>query len=120
MSLCGYTLDDLGVRLSCRALINFIRHLPCTSATCKALNPSMIEDINWSSDMYVAQLLAGISDHLASLNYSYARVHSKRGKSLHPPKPIPRPGIKDKEKVSYGKDPIPISQFEEWWNEGGE
>lgn len=61
----------------------------------------------WSVTDY---LLAIVADHLAMANWQ------RQGKKGAPkPKPIPRPG--DNNSAKYGEDPIPISEFNDWWEE---
>lgn len=62
----------------------------------------------WTTDGY---MLANIYDMLAEANWQRA------GKSSDPhPKPIRRPNeIRDDEK-SFGYDPIPLSEFNDWWD----
>ena len=57
-------------------------------------------------------LLATVVDLLALANWQ------RQGKKGAPkPRPVPRPGS-DKS-VKYGADPIPVSEFSEWWEEVG-
>ena len=101
------TLDDLGIRLTLRALASFISYLEPSSATHKALSGKEDE---W--DM-TTHMLAGIYDQLTFLRYEQACLHQKR----KPKKPecLKRPGEKEKR---IGKDPIAIKDFDSWW-EGG-
>lgn len=53
-------------------------------------------------------LVALVADTLAVANWQ------RQGKRNAPrPKPLPRPGMKE-DRV-YGSDPIPLSEFSEWW-----
>lgn len=119
--MCSFTLDDLGARLSCRALISFIKYLPATSATCKKLNPDKEEQIQWQETNLLPQLLATACDHLAYIGYVLSTSNSKHPKQIQKPEPIDRPGINKHEKKKYGSDAIPISEWDAWWNsKGGE
>ena len=101
MTTTSFTLDDLGERLSFRALSSFVKRLPKTSETWQELNPEYAEFATWESSAIIPQLLATISD----------QMNKKQPK----PKPLKRPGVKETTK-RYGKDPIPISEFNDWWN----
>lgn len=61
----------------------------------------------WSVE---AQLMAEATDALNMANW-------QRGgrRSAPKPKPIPRPWLKPKH-TTLGSDPIPISQFNDWWD----
>jgi len=54
------------------------------------------------------QLLAIAADRLAHANWQRA------GRRVAPPKPLPRPWDKKKSR-QLGRDAIPISQFDDWW-----
>lgn len=54
-------------------------------------------------------LLAVIADALHGANWQRGG-----GKGLKP-KPLPRPGMEESA-ASVGSDPIPISEFDKWWN----
>ena len=103
MTRTGYTLDDLGGRLSWPALFSFIRYLP----------PGALDEDSrvraWSRGELTAPLLADIFDVLAA--------YVTRGKA----KPYPRPTDKynpDKHRTRHvGADAIPIRDFETWWNQ---
>lgn len=61
---------------------------------------------DWATTDY---LLALIADQLAVANWQ------RTGKTSGRPKPIPRPEQDNSEK--YGADPIPLSEFNSWWDE---
>lgn len=63
-------------------------------------------------------LLAGISDTLQLLAWEVAQANSRRDLKRYIPRPIPRPGVSDDRHVSYGRDPIPVADFDRWWNGG--
>lgn len=66
------------------------------------------DDEGWSR---ADHLLALIADQLATANWQ------RQGKKAAArPKPLKRPGAKGDRKV--GADPIPISKFNQWWEEG--
>lgn len=67
------------------------------------------ETAAWANGEVTAQLLALIGDMLAEANWQRA------GRKTAPhPKPIKRPGVDDGTQ-SFGKEPIPISKFNDWW-----
>lgn len=78
-----------------------------TSALMRELQPELSA---WASGAVLADLMAHAVDLLAGGNWQRA------GKKTAPkPKPIPRPGRKD-ESTKYGADPIPVKDFDNWWN----
>lgn len=83
-----------------------VRHSPRTSALAGAVNG---EEAAWS---LTDHLLAGVYDLLAMGNWQ----RSGRKNSAKP-KPLPRPGHKAGGK-QIGKDPIPIRDFNSWWEKG--
>nr|DAG04358.1 MAG TPA: protein of unknown function (DUF5361) [Siphoviridae sp. ctYkG6]DAO02421.1 MAG TPA: protein of unknown function (DUF5361) [Caudoviricetes sp.] len=114
MTLTSFTLDDLGERLSFRALFSFIQNLPKTSALWKATHPDDIDYALWESQEIVPQLLARLSDQISQLAWMYSSAHTT--KKQPKPKPLTRPGVESAKEEVYGKDPIPISQFNDWWD----
>jgi hypothetical protein len=62
----------------------------------------------WSQDTH---LLAGAVDALQIANWQ------RPGKRSAPkPKPVERPGEKAARSKTLGADPIPVSEFNDWWN----
>lgn len=108
-----YSLDDVGERLSYRSLIAFIRHLPADSAYFREVEPDVAP---WTDGRVTTALLADIYDLLNAFRGTYVNAHSK--KKQRQLKPYPRPWLEDKSVKKVGKDPIPIKDFEKWW-EGG-
>lgn len=103
LTLTGYTLDDVGERLTWCSLFSFIKHLPPSSAYFREEYP---EEAAWLNGWRNAAILADLWDLTAAIN-------AKRDKE--PPK-YPRPGTKDESTQRHGADPIPISQWDDWWN----
>lgn len=64
---------------------------------------------HWSSRMKTNGLLADLFDAIRQFNYSFAKEGTAQ------PKPYPRPWAEDKTE-RFGKDPIPIEDFDDWWN----
>lgn len=106
----GLRLDDLGTeRLTWRDLWVIVHHLPRTSALSRAIGGS---DAEW-----------GLTDHLLAVAVdaievgNWQRASSGRKSPLPKPKPVPRPGAK-REGQSFGSVPIPIKDFDAWWDAG--
>lgn len=112
MTRVGMTLDDVPARLSWRALGVFVRHLDVTSAYVREVEP---EASRWVAPESLRPMLADMYDLMASINYNLVAANSRH--RPRKPKPYPRPGRRDKETV-IGRDPIPIRDFDEWWNGG--
>lgn len=83
-----------------------VRHAPTSSSIARAMHP---ETAAWANGEVTAQLLALIGDMIAEGNWQRAG----RKNSPHP-KPIKRPGVDSGDKT-FGSEPIPISQFNDWW-----
>ena len=103
--MAGWSLDDLGYRLSWRDLYVLVKRwrlLPGT-ATSEALTGQEM----WSPE---GQLLAELVDLAAAGNW-------QRGGNKHAPRPkrFPRPWEKTKAQ-KLGSDPIPVSKFNDWWD----
>ena len=112
MTRTRYTLDDLGAELPERALLAFLRRLPAESETAVELMP---DAAGWTrSEMLLARLCEGV-ETLAWIEMCKVTKRSRR-----PPRPkrIPRPGVGD-DTQRIGREPIPISGFNEWFY-GGE
>ena len=92
-------------------LRDFAQHLSTDSATYRALYK---EHSRFASPTSQSAMLADIFDALEAFAYMFAKAHGGKGQK---PKPYPRPGANEGEKI--GKDPLPISEFNEWYY-GGE
>lgn len=101
----GLRLDDLGTdRLTWRDLLVVIHRSGPESALQVELNDGQP---HWKVTDY---LLAHIADLLAVANWQ------RQGKKSAPkPKPLKRPGQKT-DGQKYGSDPIPVKDFDDWWN----
>lgn len=102
----GLSLDDLGSEaLTWYDLRVFVRHVQTSPDS--ALGLELRGHAVWSVE---AQLLATIADSLAWANWQRA------GKKNAPkPKPLERPWLKAKGQ-KFGKDAIPLSEFDDWWD----
>jgi len=108
MRLMGAPLSECHV-YGWENIADLTKHLDQGSAVFRALNPKYaITD----AMMYDALLL--IADCITRLNHNYAVAHRGRGAA---PKPIERPWSKP-EKEHYGKDAVPISDFDRWYYGG--
>ena len=111
MTRTGHTLDDVPARVSYRALLSFVHKLDAYSASVHAQHPDLAQ---WLTPQQQTAILADIYDAINMLGKNMAAVHGVRAKR---PKPYPRPG-KQKGVQKFGQGAIPISQFDDWWNEG--
>jgi len=110
MTKTRYLLSDLGGALTSSALLSFVRYLPPDSALKQEMNP----DNEWMSGIHNDMLLAAIYDQISAFQYQWMRANGGKPKK---PKPMPRPGIKDSTQ-RIGKDPIEITDFDEWYYGG--
>lgn len=97
-------LDDPSRDFRLGDLLDFVACAPEDSALYMALHP---DSHRWG---VAEQLLAGIADFLAVSRWLDA---GKRGRK---PKPIPRPGVVDKEtrKIGGGKRTMSKAKIDEW------
>lgn len=123
MTLTSFTLDDLGRALSWRALSHFVAHLPPTSALVREMHPEMGATLAWADGSMVAPLLADLIDSVAYGRWEYLASRVPKGKKRpRVPKRMPRPWEKaevEKGERRVGSDPIPISEFDSWWESRG-
>ena len=117
MTRAGATLCDIPVRIPWTALRSFVEHLDSSSELMKELHP---ETADWQGASRVPMILADIYDLLAVFRWQYATANTKKGKKKpKKPEPYERPGAsKEKKGTRIGRDPIPVSQFDTWWNGG--
>lgn len=115
MTRTRYTLDDLGGALSERALLHFVHRLPPDSETWRETHPGREEESRWSDASMLPMLVARIADTVQDFEWAFAQSRSK--KRIERPRPIDRPGV-GRDARRYGRDPIPIADFERWWSDG--
>lgn len=113
MTHTRFTLDDLGDGLSANALMSFSRHLPPESATFAEVN----ELGGWSR---IEHLLARLVEDVEMLDWHIVCKGAKKSKWPKPPKPIVRPGVEDASQKRIGKEPIPVDEFDAWYNGGND
>ncbi len=107
MTRTGRTLDELmSIGAAGKvALLSFIKYLPPDSALNQAMNPKD-EYGAWYTTAKTNGILADLFDVFVAAN-------TKKGRK---PQTYPRPHKNQK----LGSGAIPISQFWDWWNKGGE
>lgn len=117
MTLAGYTLGDVGGRLPWGSFANFVEHLPPTSAYRRELAEEAGDGdmLPWIDGTLVAPVLASIADEVGIFAWQHACAN--RGKGPRPPRPktARRPWDRTNDVRRYGSDPMPISEFDTWW-----
>lgn len=117
MTRAGFTLEDVPSRVSFRALLSFVSHLGADSELVAELKPELA---GWQGAQRVPMMLADVIDLLNNIGYMYASSHRGKGKPKpKQPRPYRRPVAKD-DSQKVGSDPIPIKDFDEWWESGAE
>lgn len=112
MTLTRYTLRDIGGALSWGALSHFVQYVPRTSALSKEIQPTSEAEL-WANGNATAALLADIYDALNQLNSNV--VAQSTGRRAQRVKPYKRPWEQAQGVKRLGSDPIPVSEFEDWW-----
>lgn len=108
--MLGMPFELAAVSFGWGNLRDFSRNLPQTSATWRAQH----KDEAWFiSPLQIAEMLADLNDAVIAFAYVFA----KNAKGQKPPT-YPRPWAKN-DGDSIGSDPIPISEFNDWYY-GGE
>lgn len=112
ITMTRYTLHDVGGALPWGAFLHFVQYVPRTSALSRELNPTT-DDEKWAEGHATAAILADTYDLLNQLNENLvARGANRRASHV---KPYPRPWAKGQGERKLGRDPIPVSEFEAWW-----
>lgn len=114
MTSAGHTLADVGRTLSWGALSHFCRYLPPTSQLGKELDGKSAEMAAWLDGSLVAPLMAALIDSENFGRWEYAASVSRRKPKK--PKQIKTPWSTKDEEQKLGSDPIPVGDFEDWWN----
>lgn len=107
MTKTRYMLSDVGAALPWPSFISFIKNLPPTSALHRAQD---FETWAFESGYILPYQMANLIDTLEALRYSLAGITQDIIPSYRPHQEKPRSG-------KFGADPIPISDFDSWWNE---
>lgn len=112
MTRMGASIDDVPTLVGWRDLNDFISYLPSDSALFNEMHPNLG---GWGTPLQTNSLLADIYDAINAFAYMYAKSHTKR--TIPKPKPYPRPFVtQDNDEQKLGSEPIPVSEFEDWWN----
>lgn len=114
MTRTRYTLDDIGGALPYRALRHFVGHLGLDSALGRELADPDGRMRAWSDGTIVPALLADVFDAVMLLD---AHVVARAGGRFRRPKPYPRPWERERGVRHFGSGPIPIRDFDAWWDE---
>lgn len=114
MTLAGRTLDDVfDGRMTPRALLHFVLNLDTSSRTWRDINPDRADEATWLDGSLTSVLLARVCDEISDMQWVYLQSLSKC--SVQRPSHVPTPWTKDDSR-HIGRDPIPISEFNEWWD----
>lgn len=113
LTLTRYNLSDVGGALPWAALRHFVDHLPRTSALSRDLVPLSDEE-RWIAGDANCIILADIYDAIAQVGANLMAKGS--GRAPRHMRPYPRPWDNGSGERRFGSDPIPISEFEDWWN----
>lgn len=119
MTRAGATLDAVPALVPWTALRSFVAHLDSSSALVKETSPDRAD---WQGTARVPMILADIYDLLNVFRWQFETANTpKKKKKPRKPKPYQRPGVEPDEKgTRVGRDPIPIRDFDEWWEGGDE
>lgn len=80
-----------------------MKHLPPSSAYYRETHPA---EAAWLNGWSACSILADLWDLTIA-------CHTPKGRTLAK---YPRPGAKNENTQRFGADPIPISEFDAWWN----
>ena len=119
VTLAGRTLDDVGGALSWRALLHFVEGLGPSSRLAREMEPTLEAASMWLDGSMTAALVADLIDVVAAFRWEHAAANVPKGKRPRKPKPVDRPWAKGsgKGEKRVGRDPIPIGEFDAWWDE---
>lgn len=107
MERLGVTFAKAPITFGWHAMATWARHLPQDSATWRATHP---EHARWSSDLGRAAMLADLFDAIAHVIGAIGAAHGARPR---PPKPYPRPGARQEQRIGSGG--IPVAEFDAWY-----
>lgn len=114
MTRTRYQLADVGGALPMTALLHFVQHLDQGSALWREMHEDEAKYLPWLDGSLVAPMIADLYDVMAMNLWVSANRGAKHRKRK--PKPYPRPWSSSRGETRHiGKDPIPIADFEEWW-----
>ena len=109
MTRVGVRLRDVPRTIGWDGVLVVTRHLPSDSALVRSMHP---EYDGWSREQ---MMLADIYDAIREVQWQVAAVLAKS--RPRDPQPYPRPW--DKRSMQYGSGAIPVSEFWDWYNDGG-
>ena len=110
--MLGMPFELAAVSFGWGNLRDFSRNLPQTSATWRTLH----QDESWFiTPMQVSEMLASLHDAVMAFAYAFSKAYGATGQK---PPEFPRPWTKN-DGESIGSEPIPISEFNDWYY-GGE
>lgn len=116
MTRAGMTLRDWeSGRLDSRSLLRFVKGLGPGSSFFAASHPDDVETAAWMDGSATCALLAELIDVIRAGTNSLAY----KGSGRRPPRiePYARPWTRKRVR-HYGKKPIPIKNFDEWYYGG--
>lgn len=117
MTRTRWTLRDWeGGRLDHRCLYRFVIGLGADSAFFAAIRPDEAETIKWLDGTAQSAITADLIDTVREVGLIVAAKGT--GKRPHRLKPYPRPWLKARNGRRYGKDAIPVEDFNEWYYGG--
>lgn len=95
------------------AVCHFIRHMGAGGALWRA--EGLHRDYaTWDTTLATNKVLTELYDLIDSFRFSYVSANSKHKPKR--PKPYPAPWAPKGESVKYGKEPVKVSKFAEWWS----
>jgi hypothetical protein len=118
MTMAHMTLDDMGGALSLRALRSFVRRLGPGSELWRETHDESDDWLPWLDGTMVAPMLVSLLDSLNLQRWEYALSCTTKGRTKpRKPKPTSVPWRDDASRERHiGHDPIPISEFDQWWD----
>jgi len=117
MTRTGLTLRDWeDGRLDSRSLLRFVRGLGPDSAFFRASRPDDAETAMWLDGRAVCAILADLIDTVNGVGMALA--YKGTGKHVPKTEPYRRPW-RQPERMHYGRDAIPIQDFNDWYYGGG-
>lgn len=110
----GYTLNDVGDRLTWLDVADIIEHSPQDSALTRVL----LDDDDmyaWINNRGLQSVLADLIDTLQMFMYVYVSANSKHKPKQ--PKPYKRPWQQDNSSTrKFGKKAVSIDEFNNFWS----
>lgn len=108
----GYTIDDIGDRLTWSVLLSFIRNLDTDSAVGRELG----KYTGWETTNQTNILLADMYDLLQAINGHITQLGGSKRKKIIP---YPRPGkeTEDKQHIGGKGSALPYTDFMQWYED---